>query len=101
MRGIGQDHGRLCHVGLHAPPPHLALQVANAAANLRAAFGLLVFVAQILPAHLQARFAALPLHQIVDRRPSKEQPGRGQQQSVNIRVPAVPGASSKTVEEIN
>ncbi len=84
MRGIGQHHGRLRHIRLHAPAAHLPLQIANAAANLRTALGLLELVAQILAAHLQPRFPALPLHQVVNRRPAEEQPRRGQQQSVHV-----------------
>ena len=94
--GIGEHDGGLAP---HRPSPaaaHLALQAANAAANLRAAFGLLELVAQILLAHLQARFAALPFDQVIDRRPAEEQPRRSQQQVRRHRSPA---CSRRAVEK--
>ncbi len=84
MGGVGQHHGGLRDVGLYPAAAHLALQVANAAANLRTALGLLELVAHVLLAHLQARFPALPLDQVVDGRPAEQQPGRGQQQAVHV-----------------
>ena len=84
--GIGEHDGGLGDIVLDAAAPGLALQVANAAANLRTALCLLELVAHVLLAHLEARFAALPFDQVIDGRPAEEQPGRGQQQSVDVRA---------------
>ena len=86
MRGVGQHHRGLGHVSFHAAPTHLPLQPANAASHLGTAFGLLELVAHVLLAHLEARLAALPFNEVINRRPTEQKPGGRQQQAVDIRA---------------
>ena len=56
----------------HAPPLHLALQPADAGLDRGMSFGLLVFVAQLLPAHAQIASQLMRFDHVIRARPQKQ-----------------------------
>ncbi len=78
VRGVGDDHGRARHVLHHAPHRHLALHLADAAAQLRVALALLVLVLDLLLAHPQVALVLRALEREVDRGQHRDRHQRGE-----------------------